>query len=133
MTEKIWHLPLHAIAHGRAGDKGNVSNISVIAYNEDAFDFLVKTVTEKAVIELILALGATSATRYLLPNLKAMNFVISGVLDGGVNESRSVDRHGKNLSYLLLSRLILDIPDSLLAQHSPYRTVQLASQYSQQS
>ena len=62
--------------------------------------------------------------------IKPMNFVVPGVLDGGVNESRNVDRHGKNLSYLLLSRLMLDIPDKLLAQDSPYRTPEIAAQYS---
>lgn len=130
MSDKIWRLPLHAIAHGRAGDKGNVSNISVIAYDEASYAFIAESVTETAVMGAFSHVGATSVTRYLLPNLKAMNFVIPGVLDGGVNESRNVDRHGKNLSYLLLSRLMLDIPDKLLAQDSPYRTPEIAAQYS---
>ncbi len=130
MSDKIWRLPLHAIAHGRAGDKGNVSNISVIAYDEAGYVFIAERVTEIAVMGVFLHVGATSVARYLLPNLKAMNFVIPGVLDGGVNESRNVDRHGKNLSYLLLSRLMLDIPDKLLAQDSPYRTPEIAAQYS---
>jgi hypothetical protein len=130
MSDKIWRLPLHAIAHGRAGDKGNVSNISVIAYDEAGYAFIAESVTETAVMGAFSHVGATSVTRYLLPNLKAMNFVIPGVLDGGVNESRNVDRHGKNLSYLLLSRLMLDIPDKLLAQDSPYRTPEIAAQYS---
>ena len=130
MSDKIWRLPLHAIAHGRAGDKGNVSNISVIAYDETGYAFIAESVTETAVMSVFSHVGATSVTRYLLPNLKAMNFVIPGVLDGGVNESRNVDRHGKNLSYLLLSRLMLDIPDKLLAQDSPYRTPEIAAQYS---
>ena len=130
MSDKIWRLPLHAIAHGRAGDKGNVSNISVIAYDEAGYAFIAESVTETAALDVFSHVGATSVTRYLLPNLKAMNFVIPGVLDGGVNESRNVDRHGKNLSYLLLSRLMLDIPDKLLAQDSPYRTPEIAAQYS---
>lgn len=130
MSDKIWRLPLHAIAHGRAGDKGNVSNISVIAYDEAVYALIAESVTETAVMGVFSHVGATSVTRYLLPNLKAMNFVIPGVLDGGVNESRNVDRHGKNLSYLLLSRLMLDIPDKLLAQDSPYRTPEIAAQYS---
>jgi hypothetical protein len=130
MSNKIWRLPLHALAHGRAGDKGNVSNISVIAYDEAGYAFIAESVTETAVMGAFSHVGATSVTRYLLPNLKAMNFVIPGVLDGGVNESRNVDRHGKNLSYLLLSRLMLDIPDKLLAQDSPYRTPEIAAQYS---
>lgn len=130
MSDKVWRLPLHAIAHGRAGDKGNVSNISVIAYDEAGYAFIEACVTEAFVMDIFSQVGATSVMRYLLPNLKAMNFVIPGVLDGGVNESRNVDRHGKNLSYLLLSRLMLDIPDNLLAQDSPYRTPEIAAQYS---
>ena len=130
MSNKIWRLPLHALAHGRAGDKCNVSNISVIAYDEAGYAFIAESVTETAVLDVFSHVGATSVTRYLLPNLKAMNFVIPGVLDGGVNESRNVDRHGKNLSYLLLSRLMLDIPDNLLSKDSPYRTPEIAAQYS---
>ena len=130
MSDKVWRLPLHAIAHGRAGDKGNVSNVSVIAYDEASYAFIEACVTEAVVMDIFSQVGATSVMRYLLPNLKAMNFVIPGVLDGGVNESRNVDRHGKNLSYLLLSRLMLDIPDNLLSQDSSYRTPEIAAQYS---
>ena len=43
-------LPLHSIAHARAGDKGNVSNISLITYKPNAYDFIVKTITEKNLI-----------------------------------------------------------------------------------
>lgn len=113
-------LPLHAIAHSRAGDKGNVSNISLIAYKPEAYDFLVEQVTADKVHKLYAHLGATGVKRYELPLLSAFNFVIADVLDGGVNASRSVDRHGKTLSYILLGRFITDIPVALIPDGSPY-------------
>lgn len=113
-------LPLHAIAHGRAGDKGNVSNISLIAYLPEAYDFIEKQVSEGKVEALFAHLGAGSVKRYALVNLQAFNFVIQDALDGGVNASRSLDRHGKTLSFILLSRMILDIPIALIPPGSPY-------------
>ena len=113
-------LPLHAIAHSRAGDKGNVSNISLIAYKPEAYDFLAEQVTADKVHKLYAHLGATGVKRYELPLLSAFNFVIADVLDGGVNASRSVDRHGKTLSYILLGRFITDIPVALIPYGSPY-------------
>ena len=76
-------LPLHAIAHGRAGDKGNVSNVSLVAYRPEAFRFLAKNVTAQKVHKLYAHLGASGVTRYDLPLLSAFNFVIDDVLDGG--------------------------------------------------
>ena len=113
-------LPLHAIAHSRAGDKGNVSNISLISYKPEAYHFLAEQVTADKVHKLYAHLGATGVKRYELPLLSAFNFVIADVLDGGVNASRSVDRHGKTLSYILLGRFITDIPVALIPDGSPY-------------
>ncbi|MGB1469531.1 MAG: AtuA-related protein [Candidatus Puniceispirillaceae bacterium] len=113
-------LPLHAIAHGRAGDKGNVSNVSLVAYRPEAFQFLAKNVTAQKVHKIYAHLGASGVTRYDLPLLSAFNFVIDDVLDGGVNASRSIDRHGKTLSYILLGRFIIDMPMDLIPESSPY-------------
>ena len=113
-------LPLHAIAHGRAGDKGNVSNVSLVAYRPEAFRFLAKNVTAQKVHKLYAHLGASGVTRYDLPLLSAFNFVIDDVLDGGVNASRSIDRHGKTLSYILLGRFIIDMPIDFIPESSPY-------------
>lgn len=52
MSDKVWRLPLHAIAHGRAGDKGNVSNVSVIAYDEAGYAFIEACVTEAVVMDV---------------------------------------------------------------------------------
>ena len=95
-------MRLHEIAHGRAGDKGDASNISVIAYRAEDWSLIRERVTETRVMELFAPLGAVSVRRYELPNLMALNFVIEGALGGGVNAPLAVDRHGKTLSYLVL-------------------------------
>ncbi|HBQ22406.1 MAG TPA: hypothetical protein DD656_01590 [Alphaproteobacteria bacterium] len=113
-------FPLHALAHGRAGDKGDVSNVSIIAYKSSAWELLKEKVTPELVHETTSHLGVTNIRRYLLPNLCAMNFVLENALDGGVNASRSLDRHGKTLSFLLLSRIYLETPEEFLQDNSPY-------------
>ena len=94
--------PLHALAHGRTGDKGDRSNISVIAYDPAHWETLVDQVTEARVAALFAHRRPTAVKRYLLPKLHAMNFVLDGVLDGGVNGSLNLDTHGKALAFLLL-------------------------------
>ena len=100
---------LYDLAHGRAGDKGNVSNISVVAYNAEDWPMITDQVTADRVLEIFRPLGATRVDRYVLPNLCALNFVIHDTLDGGVNASLNLDRHGKCLSYKLLGELMLEI------------------------
>ena len=102
-------VPLHSLAHGRTGDKGNRSSISVIAFDPADWDLLVAQVTEARVAELFAFRRPTAVKRYLLPRLHAMNFVIDDVLDGGVNGSLNLDAHGKTLSSLLLT-LTLELP-----------------------
>jgi len=97
---------LHHVAHARAGDKGDTSNISVIAYHPDVWRSIREQVTEAAVLQVFAPLGATSVRRYELPNLCALNFVIENCLGGGVNSTLALDRHGKTLSSLLLLSLI---------------------------
>jgi len=96
-------LPLHLLAHARSGDKGNRSNISVIAFDPRAWDVLLAQVTEARVAELFAARRPTRTARYVLPKLHAMNFVLDDILDGGVNASLNLDTHGKALSSLMLT------------------------------
>jgi len=93
---------LYQFAHGRTGDKGDRSNISVIAYDARDFDHLVAHVTEDVVRTLLSHRHPTAVTRYVVPSIHAMNFVIDGVLDGGVNDALNLDAHGKALAFLLL-------------------------------
>ena len=102
-------LRLHDIAHGRSGDKGNRSNISVIPYSEAAYSLLLEQVTEERVLALFGHKGASSVTRYELPNLPALNFVIDDALEGGVNSTLNLDLHGKTLSFMLLD-LPVEVP-----------------------
>jgi hypothetical protein len=105
-------VPLYRAAHGRTGDKGNRSNISVIAWDARLWDLLVAQVTEDAVARQFAHRRPTRVTRHLLPNLHAMNFVLDDVLDGGVNDSLNLDSHGKALSFLLLD-LPIEVPAEL--------------------
>jgi hypothetical protein len=105
-------MPLYQVAHGRTGDKGNRSNISVIAYDARYFDLLVEQVTEARVAAHFAYRQPTRVTRYLLPKIAAMNFVLDDVLDGGVNDSLNLDMHGKALSFHLLT-MTVKVPASL--------------------
>lgn len=107
MSHDVTYVRLHHLAHSRTGDKGGAANISLIAYSPEFFSMLVEQVTEEKVNELFRHRGPTSVRRYVLPKLGAMNFVLEGVLDGGVNDSLNLDSHGKTLAFLLLS---LEIP-----------------------
>jgi hypothetical protein len=106
-------VPLIRAAHGRTGDKGNRSNISVVAWHPDLYPLLVEQVTEQAVAAQFDYRRPSRVARYLLPRLHAMNFVLDDVLDGGVNDALNLDSHGKALSFLLLD-LPLAVPESLL-------------------
>lgn len=120
-------VPLHEVAHGRAGDKGNRSNISVIPYRPEAWDVLAEQLTEDRVLELFRFRGASAARRYDLPHLNAFNFVIDDVLEGGVNTALNLDGHGKTLSFLLLSMRVTVGPE-MLHENSPWRETQAHGQ-----
>src|SRR5580704_7739441 len=106
--------PLHEVAHGRTGDKGNRANASVIAYVPEVYSLLLEQVTVARVRELLGHRGAGTIVRYELPKLWALNFVIDDVLEGGVNGSLNLDGHGKTLSFHILS-MPVSVPASLLA------------------
>ena len=93
---------LYDIAHSRAGDKGNRSNLSLIAYDPRLYPVLAEQVTEARVLALFKHRGATRVTRYDLPHLHAFNFVVDDVLEGGVNGALNLDGHGKSQSFRLL-------------------------------
>lgn len=111
-------VPLYRLAHGRTGDKGNRSNISVIAWRAELWPLLVEQVTEALVTDCFAFRRPSRVTRHLLPGLSAMNFVLDDVLDGGVNDALNLDSHGKCLSYLLLE-LPVAVPAALLGHLAP--------------
>ena len=112
MSESLT-VPLYRLAHGRTGDKGDRSNISVIAWHPALYPLLVEQVTEAAVARQFATRRPVRVARHLLPRLHAMNFVLDGVLDGGVNDALNLDSHGKALSFLLLE-LPLTVPAALV-------------------
>ena len=99
-------VPLHRVAHGRAGDKGNRLNVSVIPYDSGAYELITQQITEKRVLEVFAHRGATGVRRYEMPLLPALNFVIEDVLEGGVNGSLNLDGHGKTNSFRLLGFMV---------------------------
>ena len=108
-------VALRHAAHGRTGDKGNRSNISVIAWHPSLYPLLTEQLTEELVARQFADRRPLRVTRHLLPHLHAMNFVLDGVLDGGVNDALNLDSHGKALSFLLLA-MTIDVPEGLLSR-----------------
>ena len=98
---------VYELGHARAGDKGNTSNVSVIAYNESAWHMLREQLTGERVMAAYAHIASGPVTRYELPKLQALNFVIENALGGGVTISLAQDAHGKSLSYLMLD---IDLP-----------------------
>ena len=98
---------LRDLAHTRAGDKGDISCISVIAHRLEDFAVLEQHVTAERVRSHFAELVTGHVERYVLPQLGALNFVLHGALAGGVTRSLALDAHGKSLSSALLT---LEIP-----------------------
>ena len=101
-------MKLRELAHARTGDKGDISNISVIAYAPGNYALLVAHVTAERVRAQLGDLVLGEIARYELPDLGALNFVLHRALGGGVTRSLALDPHGKSLSSSLLE---MDLPD----------------------
>jgi hypothetical protein len=95
-------VTVYELGHARAGDKGNTSNVSVIAYDEKAWQILREQLTVERVMHAYSHIAKGPITRYELPKLRALNFVIENALGGGVTVSLAQDAHGKSLSYVML-------------------------------
>lgn len=95
-------MKLREIAHSRTGDKGDISNISLIAFKSEDYELIKEKVTERVVREWFKGIVQGKVVRYELPNLHAFNFVMYGALGGGVTKSLAQDMHGKSLSSKLL-------------------------------
>ena len=93
---------LHTIASSRAGDKGNVSMLSLIPYEESDYEMLCQKVTIEKVQNHLKDIVSGEIIRYELPNISSLLFVCNNALMGGVTTSLSMDTHGKALSFALL-------------------------------
>ena len=95
-------MKLYDLAHARAGDKGNTTILSLIAYKREDFPLLRERVTVDAVKRHFAGIIKGEVKRYELPQLGALQFVGEGALAGGVTTSLAIDAHGKSLSSALL-------------------------------
>ena len=106
-------VPLGAVAGSRSGDKGGDANVGVWARDADAWPWLAATLTEDKLRELLPEAAALPVTRYLLPNLHAVNFVIGGLLGEGVAAAARFDPQAKAVGEWLRARY-LEVPEELL-------------------
>jgi hypothetical protein len=97
------NVPLHQVAAARAGDKGNVSSISVWPYDPRHYEDLKESLTADRVKKAFPNLFTGPVERYEMDELKGLNFVMRDALEGGVNSSLNLDAHGKSFSFLMLS------------------------------
>lgn len=108
-------MKLLDVAHGRSGDKGDKANVGVIARDAEDFEFLRAVLTEAFVAEVFGEVlegpGPERVTRYELPGIAALNFVLHGALDGGASESLRTDRQGKTYAATLLRRDVTEAYD----------------------
>ncbi|WP_336514716.1 hypothetical protein [Pollutibacter soli] len=95
-------MKLYEIAHSRAGDKGNTLTLSLIPYNEEAYQRLCEKVSAEKVKKHLSEFVKGDVIRYELPNISSLLFVCEQALSTGVTTSWVMDAHGKTLSYALL-------------------------------
>ncbi len=91
-------IKLRQIAHARAGDKGEITNIAVFPYNEEHYPALKEILTPAAVKRHFAGLVSGEVVRFDLPTLKGFNFVLHGTRRGGVSAALELDSHGKAFS-----------------------------------
>lgn len=101
-------MKVRELAHSRTGDKGNTSNISVIAFEHKHYEKLRRHLTPEAVKQHFGWVVQGDVVRYELPELGALNFVMFQALGGGVTRTLALDPHGKCLSSYILE---FDLPD----------------------
>jgi hypothetical protein len=104
-------IRLLEIAHSRSGDKGNTSNIGLIARKPEYYSVLVKQVTAERVKEHFEGVCLGKVERFELPNLTALNFLLHEALDGGGTLSLRADPQGKTLGTALL-RMEIEVEQS---------------------
>jgi hypothetical protein len=96
-------VALSQLAHTRSGDKGDMSNIGVIAWKPEDYPILLREVTADKVKQHLGSLVRGRVERFELPNLAALNFLCHEALDGGGTLSLRIDAQGKNMGSALLS------------------------------
>ena len=108
------NVELNRIASARSGDKGEGSNVGVMARSPAAYAFLKEHLTAERVREHMLAINPGGVTRFEADNLRVLNFLLANSLGGGGSASIKTDAQGKTHGLAVL-RMRLDVPDDVLA------------------
>ncbi len=106
-------MKLGQIAYSRSGDKGDGSNIGVIADSREIYDFLVEELTAEKVKKHFSKICLGNVDRYEAPNLLALNFILHDSLGGGGSESLKTDAQGKTHGLGIL-QMDIDVPERLV-------------------
>jgi len=104
-------VKLREIAYSRSGDKGDISNVSVIPYDEKYYDLVKEQITVDKVKKAYGDLVKGDIIRYEVPGIKALNFVMYAALQGGVSRSLCIDMHGKSRG-AIMGCIEIDMDDS---------------------
>lgn len=107
---------LERIAHARSGDKGDASNVGLIADTPELFELLRAEATAERVKEHFRAVCRGPVERYEVPNLRAFNYLLHDSLGGGGTESLKTDAQGKTHAQGLL-QMEIEVPEAVLAAH----------------
>jgi len=103
-------IPLYAMAHARSGDKGDGSNVGVLAYDDRGYEILKAWLTPERVKAHFGAIVRGRVDRYEIPNLRGLNFILHDSLGGGGSASLKTDAQGKTHGMGML-RMRVDVPD----------------------
>ena len=103
-------MRLHRLAHARSGDKGEASNVGLIAYDDPGYEIIKQQVTPERVKAHFGPVVGGKVTRYEVPNLKALNFILHDALGGGGSASLRTDAQGKTHGVGLLL-MEIEVPD----------------------
>ena len=103
-------IPLYAMAHARSGDKGDASNVGVIAYDQRGFEILSAWLTPDRVRAHFGEIVRGRVERYEIPNLRGLNFILHDALGGGGSASLKTDAQGKTHGMAML-RMLVEVPD----------------------
>jgi hypothetical protein len=109
-------VPLYSIAHARSGDKGDGSNVGIMAYDERGYEILRKGLTAEGVRAHFAGIVRGEVERYELPNLLALNFILHDSLGGSGSASLKNDAQGKTHGMAML-RMLVEVPDDYAPPH----------------
>jgi len=103
-------VPLSKLAYARSGDKGDGSNVGVVAYSREGYDLLMRVLTPERVKQHFHEICRGEVERFEAPNLLALNFILHDSLGGGGSESLKTDAQGKTHGLGML-QMNIDVPD----------------------